>query len=140
MLPRGVYGLTTRRQERSMAQSGGCGGRAEHSPRTPQDSSGCPRIPARTMYPEQGVAMNSSLISKIEKARKYAEERDERLRFESFRVHIQGDNSRHVVELTNGVFSCDCDFFVGWSSCSHVMAIERVLGGTIPEPPSPERR
>ena len=84
--------------------------------------------------------MNSSLISKIEKARKYAEERDDRIRFESFRVRIAGDNGEHVVELSDGVFVCDCDFFVGWSSCSHVMAIERVLGRTIPEPPTPEHR
>ena len=88
----------------------------------------------------EGVTMNSSLISKIEKARKYAEEKDERLRFESFSVVIRGDNGEHVVSLTEGVFACDCDFFVGWSSCSHVMAIERVLGGTIPEPPAPQHR
>ena len=62
--------------------------------------------------------MNSSLISKIEKARKYAEEREDRIRFESFRAHIAGDNGEHVVELSDGVFVCDCDFFVGWSSCS----------------------
>ncbi len=79
--------------------------------------------------------MNSSLISKIEKARKYAEERDDRIRFESFRVRVVGDNDEHIVELVDGVFTCDCEFFAGWSSCSHVMAIERILGGTIPEPP-----
>ncbi len=84
--------------------------------------------------------MNSSLISKIEKARKYAEEKDERLRFDSFSVRIRGDNGGHVVSLTDGVFACDCDFFIGWSSCSHVMAIERVLDGMIPEPPAPQHR
>ncbi|MYD36057.1 MAG: hypothetical protein F4X20_03390 [Dehalococcoidia bacterium] len=84
--------------------------------------------------------MNSSLISKIEKARKYAEERDDRIRFESFRARIVGDNSEHIVELKDGVFTCDCDFFAGWSSCSHVMALERILGAMIPEPPVPEHR
>ena len=84
--------------------------------------------------------MNSSLISKIEKARKYAEERDDRIRFESFRVRVVGDNDEHIVELVDGVFTCDCEFFAGWSSCSHVMAIERILGGTIAEPPVVERR
>ena len=88
----------------------------------------------------EGVTMNSSLISKIEKARKYADEKDERLRFESFSVRIRGDNGGHVVSLADGVFACDCDFFVGWSSCSHVMAIERVLDGMIPEPPAPQHR
>ena len=77
--------------------------------------------------------MNSSLIGKIEKARRYAEERDARISFEGFAVRVSGDNSGHSVEYRDGAFSCDCSFFPGWGTCSHVMAMERILDGMLPD-------
>ena len=77
--------------------------------------------------------MNSSLIGKIEKARRYAEERDARISFEGFSVRVHGDNSSHTVEYRGGEFSCDCTFFPGWGTCSHVMALERILDGMLPD-------
>ena len=77
--------------------------------------------------------MNSSLIGKIEKARRYAEERDDRIAFNHFEVRVRGDNADHRVSFNDGAFSCDCHFFPGWGTCSHIMALERILDGTIPE-------
>ncbi len=77
--------------------------------------------------------MNSSLIGKIEKARRYAEERETRISFEGFSVRIRGDNSSHTVGYRDGEFSCDCTFFPGWDTCSHVMALERILDGMLPD-------
>ncbi len=77
--------------------------------------------------------MNSSLIGKIEKARRYAEERDSRISFEGFSVRIRGDNTGHTVGYRGGEFSCDCSFFPSWGTCSHVMAVERILDGMLPD-------
>lgn len=79
--------------------------------------------------------MNSSLIGKIEKARRYVDERDERISFEDFSVAFKGDNGGHHVRFKDGAFACDCSFFVGWGTCSHTMALERILGGMISETP-----
>lgn len=72
--------------------------------------------------------MDYGMVSKIEKAKMYAEER-ERFQFEMLRVKIQGDNNEnpHIVEYHNGVWSCDCDFFASRRVCSHTMAVERIL-------------
>jgi len=71
--------------------------------------------------------MDYSMISKIEKAKIYAEERD-RIRFEMMRVEIQGDNNApHLVEYDHGTWSCDCGFFGSRGVCSHTMAMERLL-------------
>lgn len=76
--------------------------------------------------------MNSSLIGKIEKARRYADERNHRLRFTSFAVEVKGENEPHEVRLEDGKLTCACDFYAGWSVCSHTMALERVLGPMLP--------
>ncbi|MCA9873502.1 MAG: hypothetical protein H6659_05395 [Ardenticatenaceae bacterium] len=72
--------------------------------------------------------MDYGMISKIEKAKIYSEER-ERIQFENLRVSIKGDNNKapHVVEYNNGLWKCDCDFFASRNVCSHTMAIERIL-------------
>jgi hypothetical protein len=81
----------------------------------------------------QEDTLNSSLVGKIEKARRYAEERDRRIRFESFAVYVNGENEAHQVSLENGKLSCACDFYSGWGVCSHTMALERVLGPMLPK-------
>lgn len=75
--------------------------------------------------------MNSSLIGKIEKAKRYSEERH-RLRFKSFEVEFQGDNSSHVVSFDADGWRCTCDFFAGRGLCSHTMTLERILEGMLP--------
>ena len=76
--------------------------------------------------------IDSGTISKIQKARKYAEERDERIRFSSFTIEIEGENNRHTTKFDRGTWACDCEFFHTHSHCSHTMAMERVLGAMLP--------
>lgn len=76
--------------------------------------------------------MDYGMIGKIEKARRYAEERD-RIRFEKFTVTVDGENNPHVVYYDQGEWQCDCDFFQTRGVCSHTMALERILEGMIVE-------
>ncbi len=78
------------------------------------------------------MAMDYGMIGKLEKAKRYAQERD-RFRFEAFEVVIQGDNNTHRVQFANGTWTCDCEFFKSRSRCSHTMALEYVLEGMLPE-------
>jgi hypothetical protein len=73
------------------------------------------------------------MIGKIEKAKRYAEERD-RIHFEEFRVTFEGENSPHRVTFSDNAWHCDCDFFTTRGVCSHTMALERILEGMIPTP------
>ena len=75
--------------------------------------------------------MDYGMIGKIEKAKRYAEER-ERIRFESFRATFDGDNNPHSVVYENGTWQCDCEFFSRRGVCSHSMALERILERMIP--------
>ncbi|HKZ55757.1 MAG TPA: hypothetical protein VJ123_09775 [Anaerolineales bacterium] len=77
--------------------------------------------------------MDYGMIGKIEKAKRYAEQRD-RIRFESFRATFDGDNNPHSVHFDAGGWGCDCDFFLSRGVCSHTMALERVLEGMLPAP------
>jgi len=76
--------------------------------------------------------MDYSMIGKIEKAKRYAEERD-RIRFLSFSVTFDGENNPHTVTYDNGEWACDCSFFQSRHVCSHSMALERVLAGMLPD-------
>lgn len=75
--------------------------------------------------------MNSSVIGKIEKAKRYAQERD-RMRVNSLSVHFRGENGDHDVTLDGETWHCTCDFFAGHGTCAHTMALERVLEGMLP--------
>ncbi|MBF6600822.1 MAG: hypothetical protein IVW36_09980 [Dehalococcoidia bacterium] len=75
--------------------------------------------------------MNSGLIGKVDKAKRYAQERT-RMRVSSLQVDFHGENDSHAVALEDGRWRCSCDFFAGWGSCAHTMALERVLDGMIP--------
>ena len=75
--------------------------------------------------------MNSSLIGKLEKARRYAQER-ERVTFEAFRVTFKGDNGDHVVSYGEGGWQCSCDFFPDRGLCSHTMALEKIMDPMLP--------
>lgn len=76
--------------------------------------------------------MDYGMIGKIEKAKRYAEERD-RIRFESFRATFSGSNNNHTVSLENDQLQCTCDFFQTRGRCSHTMALEIVLKDMLPE-------
>jgi hypothetical protein len=74
--------------------------------------------------------MDSGLLRKIEKAKRYAEERG-RIRIEKLQMTFDGDNNPHVVHYDNGAWQCDCDFFQSRQRCSHTMALEIILEGMI---------
>lgn len=76
--------------------------------------------------------MQSSLISKIEKARRYAEEKD-RVTFSGFTAQFHGEHNDYTVSYREGKLHCTCDFFSGWGLCSHTMAIHKMLGGMLPK-------
>lgn len=76
--------------------------------------------------------MDNGMIGKIEKAKRYAEERH-RIQFEQFRVTFDGDNNPHTVHFEQGQWRCDCDFFQSRGVCSHTMALERILEDMIPQ-------
>ncbi len=77
--------------------------------------------------------MHSSLIGKIEKARRYAQEPD-RVSFTSFRTTFRGEHDSYEVAYDAGRWHCTCAFFAGWGVCSHTMAIQRLLGQMLPKP------
>ena len=75
--------------------------------------------------------MNSGLIGKVDKAKRYAQER-ERMRVQHMQVDFRGENDTHQVGLDGEDWRCTCDFFHGWGACAHTMALERILQGMIP--------
>lgn len=72
--------------------------------------------------------MDYSMIGKIEKAKRYAQERD-RFEFHSFSVTVKGDNNSHEVKYTDGKWECDCEFFITHDRCVHTMSLESILSG-----------
>jgi len=76
--------------------------------------------------------MDYGMIGKIEKAKRYAQERN-RFVFETFSVNINGENNSHHVKFANNEWVCDCDFFQSRNVCTHTMALEEVLKGMLPQ-------
>lgn len=76
--------------------------------------------------------MYSSLISKIEKAKRYAEE-PQRISFESVDVRFRGDNGSHRVSLKGDEWTCECDHFHTSGLCAHIMAMQRLFATHLSE-------
>lgn len=76
--------------------------------------------------------MDFGLISKRDKARRYAEER-ERFTFEEFKVKIKGENNDHYVAYNKGNWDCDCGFFATHKYCAHTMSLEIILDKMLKE-------
>jgi hypothetical protein len=76
--------------------------------------------------------MHSSLIGKVEKANRYARERD-RLTFDRLGVTFRGDNDTHHVSLDAGAWHCTCHYFESWKSCVHQLTLQKILGEMLPE-------
>ena len=74
---------------------------------------------------------DSGMINKIQTAKMYADE-PERIHFKDLRVEFDGKNSPHTVEFHEGHWKCDCGYFQHHETCSHVMALDRVLGVMAP--------
>ncbi|NWF77804.1 MAG: hypothetical protein HXY36_04345 [Chloroflexi bacterium] len=76
--------------------------------------------------------MRSSLIGKIEKAKRYAQEPG-RVTFSSLAAVFRGENDDHKLSYANGKWHCTCRFFSQWEICSHVMALQQILGKMLPK-------
>ncbi len=76
--------------------------------------------------------MQSSLIGKIEKAKRYAQEK-ERVTFSELSVKFRGENDDYIINYKDGQWHCSCSFFSSWGLCSHTMALERILSPMLPE-------
>ena len=75
--------------------------------------------------------MQSSLIGKIEKASRYAQETD-RITFNELTVKFRGDNDNYITGYKDGKWHCSCHFFSTRGFCSHTMALQKVLGDMLP--------
>ncbi len=76
--------------------------------------------------------MQSSLIGKIEKAKRYAQE-PSRATFSQFGVIFRGEHDSYSVSYKNGKWDCSCDFFSRWQLCSHTMALQKILADMLPK-------
>lgn len=70
--------------------------------------------------------MDSSFIGKIDKARRYAEEK-ERVSIQRFSATFHGNHNSYAVEFDSGAWRCECAFFLNRGVCSHTMALQRML-------------
>ena len=75
--------------------------------------------------------MNSSLIGKIEKAKRYAQEPG-RAQIQKLEVTFRGSHDAHRITFDAGRWHCDCNFFALYDVCSHTMAMQRILGDMVP--------
>ena len=80
--------------------------------------------------------MDYGLIGKLEKAKRYAEDRT-RFSFNEFKLTFHGDNNEHKVSYNNNAFQCDCEFFITHGRCGHTMALEILLKDMIVETAQP---
>lgn len=76
--------------------------------------------------------MQSSLIGKVEKARRYAEEPD-RVTLSEFTADFRGEHSSYTVSFKNKKWHCTCYFFSQKGLCSHTMALQRLFSQVLPE-------
>ncbi len=80
--------------------------------------------------------MHSSLIGKIEKAKRYAHEPD-RVRFSRFELVFRGEHDAYTVTYDQSHWHCGCAFFAGWNVCSHTIAMYRMLTPMLPAEAAP---
>ncbi|MCK4724082.1 MAG: hypothetical protein KAT75_12295 [Dehalococcoidia bacterium] len=76
--------------------------------------------------------MRSSLIGKIDKAKRYAQEPG-RVTLSNLTADFHGENANHKISYAEGKWQCSCDFFSQWETCSHVMALQLMLANELPK-------
>lgn len=76
--------------------------------------------------------MYSSLISMVEKAKRYASEPD-RVSLQGLEVRFRGNNDTHTVSLHGDEWSCECDHFSAHGLCTHVMTLQRMFATNLSE-------
>ncbi|MCJ7654715.1 MAG: hypothetical protein MUO97_05350, partial [Dehalococcoidia bacterium] len=76
--------------------------------------------------------MHSSLIGKVEKAKRYAQEPD-RVTLSEFSVDFRGEHNNYTASYKDNKWHCTCQFFSQWETCSHTMALQRLFAGVLPK-------
>jgi hypothetical protein len=76
--------------------------------------------------------MRSSLIGKIEKAKRYAQEPD-RVTLSDLTANFRGENNNYKLSYASGKWQCSCHFFSQWGTCSHTMAVQQMLANMLPK-------
>ena len=76
--------------------------------------------------------MQSSIIGKVEKAKRYAQE-PERVKLSEFSVDFRGEHHSYTVAYKDGNWLCSCQFFSQRGFCSHTMALQRLFAQMLPE-------
>jgi hypothetical protein len=80
--------------------------------------------------------MQSTIVTKAEKAHRYAQERD-RLRITSLEGTFEAGGGTHVLRLADDAWSCDCEFWQAHAVCPHAEAASRMLDTHLPEAAKP---
>jgi hypothetical protein len=80
--------------------------------------------------------MDYGMIGKIEKAKRYAQERD-RITFNSLSVHFKGDNATYALSLGPDGWDCACPGFHKYGICPHIMCLERLFMKMLKRDPLP---
>ncbi len=75
-------------------------------------------------------APGQNIVSDVEKAKRYADERD-RIQIVSFDCEFAGYNRDHRVTYDRGNWTSTASFFAQRGVCSHTMALERILKGMV---------
>ena len=70
--------------------------------------------------------MDSSIIGKIDKAKRYAEEKD-RVTITSLKSTFHGNHKTHEVAFDASSWHCRCHFFTSRGVCRHTVALQRIL-------------
>lgn len=70
--------------------------------------------------------MNSGIIGKIEKAQRYEHE-PERVSIHNLEADFRGEHSVYNVSLSNNHWQCTCNSYSLYGTCSHVMALQKIL-------------
>lgn len=76
--------------------------------------------------------MQSSIIGKVEKAKRYAQEPG-RVTLSEFATDFRGEHGNYAVSYKEGKWHCSCHFFSQRGLCSHTMALQRLFAEMLPE-------
>jgi hypothetical protein len=80
--------------------------------------------------------MQSTIVTKAEKAHRYAQERD-RLQILSIEGTFEAGGGSHVIRLSDGGWTCDCEFAQAHRVCPHMEAASRMLDAHLAEAAKP---
>ena len=75
--------------------------------------------------------MQSSVIGKIEKAHRYAEEKD-RVTLSEIAATFRGEHDNYAISYKGDKWHCSCDFFANWGFCSHTLAVQKIMDKMLP--------